>query len=350
MNTKKNKAYYRYLKNNEKFIPIGESVESMPPGFYQPVYDSYKNSAYFVEKNVIMPNLYVLSNDVQKNIIDDIHNFWESEERYKKFGSVYKRNILMYSTPGNGKTSLINIVCKQLLEEQKGVVILIDSTSDLSAYNKCMDRLRDIEPTRKVITVIEDFERLTKDDHFASMLLQLLDGNKQYDNVVTIATTNYPSILEKRFVCRPSRFNLIIEFPKPNETIRREYFQKKLSDGGVDINDEKVKADIERYVEASDGYTFDFVKELIQGIYVDGLAEDIVIKRLEDIKEKNGKYTIEDDSPRRIGLGSARTMMNPLRTRGYDEEYDDEDDYEEDGGIPEYDEGPTPDEDEYPRW
>ena len=322
MNTKKNKVYTRYLKNNEKFIPIGESVEMMPPGFYQPVYDSYKQNAFFVEKNVIMPNLYVLSNDVQKNIIDDIHNFWASEDRYRKFGSVYKRNILMYSTPGNGKTSLINIVCKQLIEEQGGVVILIDSTSDLSAYNKCMDRLRDIEPNRKVITVIEDFERLTKDDHFASMLLQLLDGNKQYDNVVTIATTNYPSILEKRFVCRPSRFNIIIEFPKPNETIRREYFQKKLSDGGIDINDEGVKKDIERYVEKSDGYTFDFIKELIQGIYVDGLGEDVVFKRLEDIKDKNGKYIIEDDSPRRIGFGSLKRLGRHVPEEDECDEYD----------------------------
>lgn len=322
MNTKKNKTYTRYLKSDEKFIPIGESVESMPPGFYQPVYDSYKQNAYFVEKNVIMPNLYILSNDVQKTIINDVHNFWQSEERYKKFGSVYKRNILMYSTPGNGKTSLINIVCSQLLKEQNGVVVLIDSTSDLSAYNKCMDRLRDIEPNRKVITVIEDFERLTKDDHFASMLLQLLDGNKQYDNVVTIATTNYPSILEKRFVCRPSRFNLIIEFPKPNEIIRREYFQKKLMDGGIDINDEKIKADIERYVSLSDGYTFDFIKELIQGIYVDGLGEDVVVKRLEDIKEKNGKYTIEDDAPNKIGLGFGHRSLARIPRYDEDEEYE----------------------------
>lgn len=338
MESKKVKTYTRYLKNEEKFIPIGESVDSMPPGFYQPVYDSYKGKAFFAQKNVIMPNLYILSNNVQNTILDDIHNFWQSEERYKKFGSVYKRNILMYSTPGNGKTSLINLVCSKLIEEQKGVVILIDSTSDLAAYEKCMDRLRDIEPNRKVITVIEDFERLTKDDHFASMLLQLLDGNKQYDNVVTIATTNYPSILEKRFVCRPSRFNIVIEFPKPNATIRREYFQKKLADGGIDINDEKVKKDIERYVEKSEGYTFDFIKELIQGIYVDGLSEEVVMNRLEEIKDKNGKYTIEDDGPRRIGLGAIKETLNGLRR--YPEE-----DYEDDGPYPDCDESPSYDDD-----
>jgi DNA replication protein DnaC len=59
-------------------------------------------------------------------ILDDIKRFWESEERYKQFGNVYKRNILLYSLPGNGKTSLINILCHKLIDEHDGVVIFID--------------------------------------------------------------------------------------------------------------------------------------------------------------------------------------------------------------------------------
>jgi SpoVK/Ycf46/Vps4 family AAA+-type ATPase len=171
-----------------------------------------------------------------------------------------------------------------------------------------MDRLRSIEPNRRIITLIEDFERLAKDDYYSAMLLQLLDGNGQFDNVVTIATTNYPEILEKRFTCRPSRFNLVIEYKKPNADARRAYIENKLSDSGIDITDEGVKKDIDRYVRKTEGYTFDFLKEVIQGIYVDGFTEIQLFERLEDLIKKDGKVKVTEDGAKKIGFNSGGTV------------------------------------------
>ena len=260
----KERNFTRYEKNGNIYEPIGVTKKVLPSGFYKPVWDRYNGRYFFASKEVVMPKLYVLPSDIQLSILNDIKRFWKTEERYRQFGQVYKRNILLYSLPGNGKTSLINIICKTLIEDYDGVVICIDTTDDLNSYGSCMDRLRSIEPNRKVITLIEDFERLAKDDYYSAMLLQLLDGNAQFDNVVTIATTNYPQILEKRFTCRPSRFNLVIEYKKPTAEIRKAYIINKLSDGGIDVNDETVKKDIDRYVAKTEGYTFDFLKEVIQ--------------------------------------------------------------------------------------
>jgi SpoVK/Ycf46/Vps4 family AAA+-type ATPase len=127
---------------------------------------------------------------------------------------------------------------------------------------------------------------------------------------VTIATTNYPEILEKRFTCRPSRFNLVIEYKKPNAEVRRAYITNKLSDSGVDVNDEKVKNDIERYVKKTEGYTFDFLKEVIQGIYVDGFSEVQLFERLEELIKKDGKVKVTEDAAKRIGFNSGATESN----------------------------------------
>ena len=62
------------------------------------------------------------------------------------------------------------------------------------------------------------------------------------------------------------------------------------------------------------------------------------MNRLEEIKDKNGKYTIEDDGPRRIGLGAIKETLNGLRR--YPEE-----DYEDDGPYPDCDESPSYDDD-----
>ena len=294
MAKEKEQHFTRYEKIGNMYEPIGITEEMLPSGFYKPVWDKYNGRYFFSSKDVIMPKLYTLPNDVQIGILDDIKRFWKSEERYRQFGQVYKRNILLYSLPGNGKTSLINIICKTLIDNYDGVVICIDNIDELNAYSPCMDRLRSVEPNRKIITLIEDFERLAKDDYYAAMLLQLLDGNGQFDNVVTIATTNYPEILEKRFTCRPSRFNLVIEYKKPTAEIRKAYIEMKLSDSGIDIEDETVKRDIQRYVEKTEGYTFDFVKEVIQGIYVDGISEVAIFDRLEDLIKKDGKVKVTE--------------------------------------------------------
>ena len=303
----KEREFTRYVKSGNHYQPIGETRDVLPAGFYQPYFDSYHNKAFFSKKELVMPKLYVLPNEVQTEVLDDIKKFWKSEERYKQFGNVYKRNILLYSLPGNGKTSLITIMAHKLIEEHDGVVIFIDNTSALSSYHICMERFRDIEPTRKVITIIEDFERLAKDDHYTAMLLQLLDGNTQFDNVVTIATTNYPQILEKRFTCRPSRFNLVIEYKKPNAEVRKAYITNKLSDGGIDVKDENVQKDIERYVEKTEGYTFDFLKEVIQGIYVDGFTEVEIFDRLEELIKKDGRVKITEEDSKKIGFASGKT-------------------------------------------
>lgn len=300
----KERSFTRFLKKGNQYEPIGDTKDELPSGFYSPTWDSYNQRAYFAKKEIIVPKLYVLPNEIQTNIIDDIKKFWENEQRYRQFGNVYKRNILLYSLPGNGKTSLINIICNKLIEEYNGVVICIDSIRDLNAYSVCMERFRAIEPTRKVVTIIEDFERLAKDEEISALLLQTLDGNNQFDNVVTIATTNYPQILEKRFTCRPSRFNLVIEYKKPNAKIRRAYITNKLADGGFNVNDDNIKKDIDRYVKKTEGYTFDFVKEVIQGIYVDAISEDELFKRLENLIKKNGKIQISEEKKKKVGFTS----------------------------------------------
>jgi hypothetical protein len=78
----------------------------------------------------------------------------------------------------------------------------------------------------------------------------------------------------------------------------------KLSDSGIDVNDENVKADIERYVSKTEGYTFDFVKEVIQGIYVDGISEVAIFDRLEELIKRNGKIKVTEDEAKKIGFAN----------------------------------------------
>ena len=303
----KDKSYScQWVQEGSHYIPMTKTVNELPCGYYRPQENVYKEQIYLEKRDVLTPELYHLPNKVHEMVMNDIGHFWKSEERYKRFKNVYKRNILIYSIPGNGKTSLINLLAQDLIKEYNGIIVTIENERELLLYSKIMNEFRHVEPDRKVITIIEDFERLAKNEQYTALLLQILDGNEQFDKMVTIATTNYPEQLEKRFTCRPSRFNLVIEYIKPDEDVRRFYITSKLRDSGIDVEDEKVKQDIERYVGLSKGFTFDFMKEMIQGIYVDEIPEEEMVNRINAVIKSDGKYQTSEDQPKTIGFGSKK--------------------------------------------
>ena len=290
----------QYIKEDNKFLPLPATVNKLPTGYYKPIYNSYNDKIYAVKKNIASGKLYDLPNGLYRTLTDDIAHFWESEARYRQFGNLYKRNILLYSIPGNGKSCLIHQICEYIINKYEGIVFYIDDQSALEAYPKLMDKVREIEPNRKIITIIEDFERLVEKAHNSSLLLQILDGSNQYDGVLTIATTNYPEKIGEQFTSRPSRFNLIVEYKKPDENVRRFYITSKLKDAGLDV--EKIHDDIERYVKKTEGYTFDYVKEAIEGIYVTEIPEDELFERLNKSISMRGKYTTTERNVGKLGF------------------------------------------------
>ena len=60
---------------------------------------------------------------------------------------------------------------------------------------------------------------------------------------------------------------------KPNEEVRKYYYENKLKDSGIDIENDDVKAQIERLVKCSEGFTFDYCKELLELIFVMDYSE-----------------------------------------------------------------------------
>jgi hypothetical protein len=130
---------------------------------------------------------------------------------------------------------------------------------------------------------------------------------------------------------------LVLEYKKPTKEVREYYIYNKLKDGGIDVDSEKVKNDIKRYVEKTEGYTFDFVKELVQGIYIDDIDEETVFERINKSIAHNGVYKITEEDGRKIGFHGddkeeSETRCNPVyleestdMPNPYDPEYDDYD-------------------------
>jgi len=151
----------------------------------------------------------------KKEIINDLNEFMNNENDYKKFGIPYKRNYLFYGPPGTGKTSLITSIA---------------STYNLNIYKlsitKDMDDTNFAHTISKVnngLLILEDVDSLfTKRTNTNNNLitfsgvLNVLDGITRKNKQITIMTTNHIDKLDEAFK-RPGRIDKIIKFDYSNK-------------------------------------------------------------------------------------------------------------------------------------
>ena len=248
-------------------IPVNNTFPELEPGYYTIEY-SNNYGMYFSKQHVELNKLYRLPNGATDLLMDDISKFWTLEETYKKYNRVFKRNYLLYSAPGTGKTSLINLMCQDLIEKYSGIVISLNSADEIKMYTQAIQRIRKIEPNRRIITVIEDIDNFIGDpfgngnSSMDTHILNTLDGNLKAGGIVTIATTNYIERVAGRYKNRPSRFDRVVEFPLPNDESRKIFIEKTV------LPEDLKKINIDLWVERTKGFTIDHLNELILLFFV----------------------------------------------------------------------------------
>jgi SpoVK/Ycf46/Vps4 family AAA+-type ATPase len=274
-------AYSQWgIHPGNKFTPAMNTRTSLEPGFYE-INHGGEIGIYLEKKEVNTDELYQLPSDELEDIIQDIKKFWDKSEKYKEYGFLHKRGILLYGEPGAGKSGIIQLCTNQLINEMGGIVINISNGDQVEWYGKLIGSFRAIEPTRPLIIILEDIDAIAGEGTWStSMLLNLLDGVKQIDNVVYIATTNYPEKLEERLTNRPSRFDRRYEIEMPNEEVREAYIKNKLTDGDL------ANIDLQQWVKETDGMSLAHMRELIISVItMDNKFED-TMARLNGLKVK----------------------------------------------------------------
>jgi len=254
---------------------------NIPTGFYGIGYDTNVGK-YFVRKSdYITDNILELPMPETKKIIKDITTFWKKEPDFRRYGLTYKRGILMYGPPGCGKSHVIQLIIKYLLEEQKGVVFKIESPEDVERYSNFMhSTFKVIENTRRIVTIIEDIDGLFHAGKSTeTLLLNILDGMNHMDNIVYVATTNYPEELAERIINRPSRFDRRYEIGLPNEEVRKYYLEHTLKP-------EDLKSiDIDRWVKETADLSVAHLRELIVSTIIQGNTFEDTMEILKDFSD-----------------------------------------------------------------
>jgi energy-coupling factor transporter ATP-binding protein EcfA2 len=239
-----------WASSGDAYWRIGESHTKIPPGVYRCGHSNAIGPHFMRVKNET-DTLITFPDSESTRIVEEIRRFQGMKAKFSAHGFLHKRGVLMWGPPGSGKTTTLQLLIKLIVREHGGVAVLVDHPGTAVA---CLQMLRAVEPDRQLVGILEDLDALVE-RHGESEYLALLDGESQVDNVVFVATTNYPERLDARFVDRPSRFDTIRYIGMPSKEARAAYFDAKVPDLG---NDE-----LERYVAASDGYSVAHMREMI---------------------------------------------------------------------------------------
>lgn len=224
-----------------------------PPRPVWQIVGQYGDAARKPRENVADESL-LLTDALRKRVETDILGFFTPQvaAMYKRLNVPYRRGVLLYGEPGNGKTSLIRWIGSRL-PKVAALVLRAAHDFDTDTLVETFDEWKGMAPA---ILVIEDLTAVIERVNL-STFLNLLDGvdRKADGGLMLIASTNHPDKLDPAVSNRPGRFDVVMEFPSPDESQRRDYFRGRLIETDA--------ATIEAAVHACAGMSFAHLEEIV---------------------------------------------------------------------------------------
>jgi transitional endoplasmic reticulum ATPase len=208
----------------------------------------------------------------------------EYPEVFEQMDMQAAKGVLMYGPPGTGKT----LLAKAIANESQSNFISIKGPELLNKFvgesekgvREVFEKARSNAPT---VVFFDEIDSIAGErgqrvgdsgvgERVVSQLLTELDGLEELEDVVVIATTNRPDLIDAALL-RPGRLDRHIHVPVPDEAGRRAIFGVHTADTplaeGVDLDDLAARtdgyvgADIEALVrEASMAATREFINSV----------------------------------------------------------------------------------------
>lgn len=233
----------RYMKKYVKELSEMTSVKLDNLCQYVVMGGEHKNEYSITAKEINQRPIDSLffDTDVKEQITNHIDTWLENEQLYADRSLLFKTGILLQGDPGTGKSSL---------------VIALATKYNMEIININMPSFRNIDIERvidsinadqnKYIVLLEEidcvFNKANREDGadkedkmYISDLLQFIDSPKSPNNVIFIATTNYPDKLDPALV-RKGRFDLIVNVNnlKSWDTVKEMCKSFNLSENQID--------------------------------------------------------------------------------------------------------------------
>ncbi|ETN37632.1 uncharacterized protein HMPREF1541_07255 [Cyphellophora europaea CBS 101466] len=251
---------------------LNEEIWVFDQGYWQKDAELYHNIMQSTWDNVI------LHEELKDDLISTVSRFFDSRDDYDRLGVPWKRGLIFYGPPGNGKTVSIKATMHTLYKRRAAVPSLyVKSLQSFAgpeySISAIFGRARAEAPC---YLVFEDLDSMVTDD-VRSFFLNAVDGLAINEGVLMVGSTNHLERLDPGIAKRPSRFDRKYLFDDPDKELRTryaEFWRKKVRDAGEGkgtegVHDRKEKEGevefpkvlCEKIAGITDGFSFAYMQE-----------------------------------------------------------------------------------------
>lgn len=224
--------------------------------------------------------------DVKQELIEAVEWPLKHRDSFTRLGVRPPKGVLLYGAPGTGKT----LLAKAVANESEANFILVKGPELLSkwvgesekAVRKIFEKARQTSPS---IIFFDEIDSIAPrrgstqgesnvTERVVNQLLTEMDGLQQLNDIVIIAATNRPDIIDTALL-RPGRFDRIILVPVPDADTRKKIFAVHLADMKTDA-----KVDIGELVQKTGGYVGADIEAVCREAAILALRKDIDAKSI----------------------------------------------------------------------
>ena len=245
---------------------------------------------------------------VKQELIESVEWPLKKPEVFKKMGIKPPRGILLYGPPGCGKTLLARAVAteseanfisikgpeifsKWVGESEKAIREVFRKGRTAAPAIIFFDELDAIVPKRGL-----GYADSGASERVISQLLTEIDGIESLQNVLVIAATNRPDILDPA-VLRPGRFDRLIYVPSPDLDSLKEIF--KIHAHSMPLSRDVDLADLARKAQGYSGADVEAIcrEAAMNSLREDINATDVTLRDFNEAMDRVGpSITPEDDA------------------------------------------------------
>ena len=232
-----------------------------------------------IRKTLTNENLVYDERSTIYQVKQEIESFFsqKTEDLYKKLDLPYKRGIMLYGNPGNGKSAMV----REIIRTGPAVSKIIIGSSIKDVPYVLSSVIKALNGTKAII-IMEDFDSMINGAN-RSEFLNILDGVDIKSGLFIIGTTNYPERIDSGFTNRSGRFDRMYKIENPSEDTRRLFFTSRklyeLFDGYKVTNKKKDIDLIKLFVDNSVDLPMASLKEIITNVaYTLATNKDITVE------------------------------------------------------------------------